>query len=168
LQKSINRSAKLERIFRASEHGFKVGAFHAKCDNLEDTLTIVRTEFGKIIAGYSHYKWNDRGRDGHVNDQERQAFLLSFDKGEKYVPQSDQDLICCSPSYGPVFGVGYDLLTGDCNLRNNSYAGFPHTYNREDISKIERSQQSFKGFSGSAVSCRFRVEEHEVFRVLFQ
>jgi len=30
-------------IFRASEHGFRAEAFHEKCNNIMDTLTLVRT-----------------------------------------------------------------------------------------------------------------------------
>jgi hypothetical protein len=52
----------------------------------------VRTQFGKTIAGYSHYKWN-AVHDDWVRDEGRQAFLLSFDYGEKYVPQSGKKLI---------------------------------------------------------------------------
>ena len=48
---------RVERLFRASEHGFSVASFHQKCDNQEDTLVLIRTEFGKTIGGYTHYPW---------------------------------------------------------------------------------------------------------------
>jgi lipopolysaccharide biosynthesis regulator YciM len=56
LRDSFGRAVRLEVMFRASEHGFSAAAFHAKCDDIEDTLTLVRTEFGRTLAGYSHYK----------------------------------------------------------------------------------------------------------------
>jgi hypothetical protein len=61
----------LERVFRASEHGFSAVAFHKHCDDIEDTLTLVRTEHGRTIGGYSHYKWNAVTSD-YVHDEERQ------------------------------------------------------------------------------------------------
>ena len=44
-------------LFRASEHNFSAKAFHQKCDNIEDTLVLIRTQFGKTIGGYTHYPW---------------------------------------------------------------------------------------------------------------
>ena len=53
----LNNPVKIERIFRASEHNFQASKFHEYCDNKDDTLVIIRTEFGKIIGGFSHYPW---------------------------------------------------------------------------------------------------------------
>jgi hypothetical protein len=89
LRESFGQPAQLERIFRASEHGFSAAAFHKHCNDIEDTLTILRTEFGRTIGGYSHYKWNAVSRD-YVRDEGRRAFLLSFGQKEKYVPQGGE------------------------------------------------------------------------------
>jgi hypothetical protein len=157
----------LQRIFRASEHAFKAGAFHEHCDGTEDTLTLVRTEFGKTIAGYSHYKWN-AANSNWVHSENKKTFLLSFDKAEKYVPQDRQYLIYCDPGYGPTFGGGHDLvLHGGCNASSQSYADFPSSYNRENSSKIVNCQQSWTNFSGATDRNNFRVVEYEVFRVRF-
>ena len=55
---------RVEILFRASEHGFSAKAFHEKCDNQEDTLVLVRTEFGKTIGGYTHYPWRSVNNTG--------------------------------------------------------------------------------------------------------
>jgi hypothetical protein len=128
----------------------------------------VRTEFGKTIAGYTHYKWNAVS-DDYVRDERRRAFLLSFDQAEKYVPQSGQQLIYCHPSSGPAFGGGNDLIIADgCNVNYNSGAAFPWAYNREGSNKIPNCQQSCTDFSGATADCFFRVVEYEVFHVLFE
>jgi hypothetical protein len=129
LRVSFGCSVRLELMFRASDHGFSAKAFHAKCDNIEDTLTLVRTEFGRTIAGYTNYKWN--AVRGYVRDEGRRAFLLSFDHAEKYVPQQEKNLIYCQSGNGPIFGR-YDLVIADgCNTNSDSYACFPYSYNRE-------------------------------------
>ena len=43
LLKALDNPIKVERIFRASEHNFKIAAFHERCDNKEDTLVLIRT-----------------------------------------------------------------------------------------------------------------------------
>jgi hypothetical protein len=167
LRESFGRPVRLALMFRASEHGFSAKAFHAHCDDTEDTLTLVRTEFGRTLAGYSHYTWNAVSKD-YVQDEGRRAFLLSFDQQEKYVPQGGWCLIYCHPSYGPAFG-GFDLgIAGGCNANSYSHAYFPSTYNREGSSKIKNSQQSYTDFCGAPSGCSFRVLEYKVFRVLFQ
>ena len=76
---------KAERLFRASEDGFSKDAFHQSCDNKEDTLVLVQTEFGKTIGGYTHYPWKSSGRS--VNDPGRRAFpLLSGHEREVRAP----------------------------------------------------------------------------------
>ena len=69
----------MELIFRASEHGFKSEEFHKKCDNIEDTFVLLRTKFGKTMAGYSHYKWNQVPHGQYLTDAGRQTFLLQLD-----------------------------------------------------------------------------------------
>ena len=46
---------RIKKLFKASEHNFRAVAFHKKCNNISDTLVLVRTEFGKIIGGFTHY-----------------------------------------------------------------------------------------------------------------
>ena len=95
----------MERLFRASEHGFSAKAFHQKCDNQEDTLVLVRTQFGKTISGYTHYPWTSHGGGEYVRDSGHRAFLFSLDMREKFVPQRDEKLIYRYSGWGPCFGV---------------------------------------------------------------
>lgn len=69
----------LNLLYRGSRDGFSVNKFHQKCDDKEDTVTIVRTEFNKTIAGYTHYKWDPAKKDQPVGDVNRRAFLLQLD-----------------------------------------------------------------------------------------
>ena len=73
---------KVDLLFRASEHKFSSSVFHKKCDNIADTFTLVKTEFGKIIGGFTHYTWN-AVKQKYVTDEDMKAFLISFDMLEK-------------------------------------------------------------------------------------
>ena len=127
--KSVNYPAKIERIFRASEHNFRAAAFHQKCDNKTDTLTLLVTHFGKTIGGYSHYEWKSDG--SYVNNSGRRVCIFSLDMMEKFVPQGDEKLIYRRKDYGPTFGGGNDIRIYDgCKDNNSSNANFPTTFNR--------------------------------------
>jgi hypothetical protein len=76
ISKALDYPSQIQLLFRASEHAFKVKAFHQYCDKINDTLVLIRTEFGKTIAGYSHYRWG--------NKEERQLKRNDF-YGDTYV-----------------------------------------------------------------------------------
>ena len=44
-------------LYRASEHNFKAAAFHQKCDNIPNTVTLVKTQFGKVFGGFTPLTW---------------------------------------------------------------------------------------------------------------
>ncbi len=107
-----------------------------KCDNISNTLVLVKTQFGKIIGGFTHYTWN-AVHNSYVNDSGKNSFLFSFDLKKKFVPVGGSHLIYCNPAYGPTFGAGCDLFIGDkCNDSVSSYAKLPCTYNVEGQEKF--------------------------------
>jgi hypothetical protein len=75
----------IKLLFRASQHAFSASAFHAKCDHIEDTLVLVRTEYGKTIGGFTHYKWNKDLSGTYVHDEGRKAFMFQLDL-QHYMP----------------------------------------------------------------------------------
>lgn len=40
--------------------------FHKYSDNVPHTLTLITTEFGKRIGGYSHFSWNCSADSAYV------------------------------------------------------------------------------------------------------
>ena len=40
---NLSKPKELKLLFRGSEHNFKAKAFHQNCDNIHNTLTVVRT-----------------------------------------------------------------------------------------------------------------------------
>ena len=61
LKKILDNPKKVERVFKASKHQFKASEFHAKCDGLKNTMTLIETEFGKIVGGYTSFEWTSKG-----------------------------------------------------------------------------------------------------------
>ena len=84
---------------------FKSCYFHKYCDDVEDTLVLLRTQYGKTLGGYCHYKWNDQRKDnnGWVSDIDMRAFIFQLDLHQKFVPKISQYLIKYDQSCGPYF-----------------------------------------------------------------
>ena len=64
-------------LYRASVDTFATSAFHAKCDNVAGTLTIVKTTDGKIIGGFTNQTWNHTG--GRKHDASAWLFNIEAD-----------------------------------------------------------------------------------------
>ena len=166
LMEALDKPKKLDLIFRASEHQFSAGAFHHKCDDIDDTLTLVKTQFGNIVAGFTHYPWNSV-KNGYVSKKDRRAFLVSLDLKAKMLPEMKGDrLIYCQEDYGPTFGCGDLTISDRCNKNKNSFSNFPTTYRREG-QKCQKNQDSLRAFVGVTKGNEFKVVEYEVFKVTF-
>ena len=109
LMNALGNPCRVESIFKASEHNFMPVAFHEHCDDIEDTVVLIRTEYGKTIGGYTHYPWTSPPDWDFVRDEGRRSFIFSLDMMEIFVPQQDKFLICCNGAYGPGFGSGKDI-----------------------------------------------------------
>ena len=48
-------------LYRASQNSFSAAKFHEKCDGMKNTLTILITEYDKIIGGYTPVAWKSSG-----------------------------------------------------------------------------------------------------------
>ena len=108
---------KLERIYKGSTDGFSSGSFHQKCDKKGHSIVVMKTNFDKIIGGYSVIDWISPPNTGKVMmDPSGKSFLFSLTLNEKYpLKKGEVYAVCSNRNYGPIFG-NYDLLTvTDCN-----------------------------------------------------
>ena len=94
ISESLKNPKGFQLLYRASQDGFGAEHFHKHCDNISDTFVLIRTEFGRTIAGYTHYKWN-QVKHGFVYDSGRKTFLLQLDLRQKLDPIMDSSLIYC-------------------------------------------------------------------------
>ena len=109
-------------LYRATRDGFSAQSFHSKCDNIPNTLTVVKTTNNNIFGGYTEQTWD--GECIYKNDPN--AFLFSLvnpsSKSEKGKVIEPQYAICCGSNYGPIFGRGYDLsIVSYSNINQKSY-----------------------------------------------
>ena len=93
LFENLLEPSELKLLFRASHHGWNSHAFHKACDDKEFTLTIYRTEFGKTVAGFTPFTWNNS--KGWTVDDTSSSFLLSLDNFKRYELIEKERAIFC-------------------------------------------------------------------------
>lgn len=69
---------KFTLLFRASENKFSADSFHKCCDNVTQTLTLIKTEYGKVIGGYTPLSWNSSEKHWAA-DKSIESFIFSVD-----------------------------------------------------------------------------------------
>jgi hypothetical protein len=151
---------KLQLLYRGSSHGFGCKDFHRLCNGHSNTLTIIKTSENYIFGGYSPLEW--RSRDSGVSDGSLKSFLFTIKNPHNlrpriFVQQKKKHAIHDTPTTGPSFGAGYDILISaqsDSGLHSVSNLGVTYV-----------NDTGLAGTSVFAGSSQFNVAEIEVFEV---
>ena len=152
----FNQNYTLERIFKASDHGKSPKDFHNRCDGISQTLVLVTAE-QQQFGGFTDVPWS-ADRTG-VQKESFNTFLFSVNQEKKYrvKPEQAKNAIYCRYNCGPTFGRGgIDLFVCNGNFGNNGST--PSTF--------ETDGNDF-GFTGMKFEQEFRIDELEVYRVIF-
>jgi len=68
---------KVDLLFRASEKKFDIRDFHKACDEINNTLVLIETEFGKVIGGYTPIAWRSTKKHW-APDKQQESFVFSL------------------------------------------------------------------------------------------
>lgn len=69
---------KTNLLYRASVDGFTSDVFHSLCDNRGPTLTLIKSNRGKVFGGFTTVSWKKNG--GYQADEEAFIFSLTHRK----------------------------------------------------------------------------------------
>ena len=153
--------------YRATRDGFGGDAFHRKCDGIPNTLTVIKSEHGKIFGGFVEKAWSSSGE--HVVDPNAFIFSLVNEDNKPFkatvsLPHKGTTAIVCSSGAGPIFGLGDIDIRSGSNTNQKGSSCFGASYRNEDY-KIEASNIS-KRKSILAGSHKFKTLEIEVFAAM--
>lgn len=161
---SPSGNAKFKLLYRGTRDGMDVNSFHKKCDDVEHTLTIIRSNYGKICGGYSDQKWNLTNN----YKQSAKTWLFSIDEKQKFpIKQANVTYATYSNAgYGPTFGGGHDLyicLTGSNGIFGGGgqqcYSNLGHSYECGNTKNNQQKQSILAG------AYNFSVEEIEIYAI---
>jgi hypothetical protein len=108
-------------LYKATRDGFTVKAFHDRCDNVPNTVTIIRNNLNFIFGGFTSARWSSTL--GSISDSN--AFIFSLRRSgtsnnNKLLIKSSEsyNAIYGLSSYGPTFGDGRDIYIRDLSNTN--------------------------------------------------
>jgi hypothetical protein len=152
------KSKQWRLLYRGSDHGFGGSDFHAKCDGISNTVTIILTTEGFIFGGFTPLAWDSSNQ--WKPDTSGQSFVFSVknphnrDFGRLGLKNPQYAIYCYAP-YGPTFGSGHTIHVANCcNANTGSYTRLGYGYvNNTGINE-------YQVFTGAQ---SFTVKEIEVF-----
>ena len=138
LIKRLEKNGKIQSfnlLYSAEKDGDKAVDFHNKCDNINDTLIILKTENNVIFGGFTHMAWNSSG----IEVKDNRAFCFSINNQKIYNVKKNKTAIFCADNYGPSFFshpffiiyLGNEFLSkkgNTCKKSNSFYDGLDTDY----------------------------------------
>jgi len=143
-------------LFKATRDGFTAEEFQKRCIGVNNTLVIARTNYGKIIGGFTPLAWElPKEPFVYYLDPTGKTFIFSCSLGEKYDLKENEYAICVSQMSGPIFGGGSDFeIVDECNALCNNSSNVGHSF------KYPRKAEEFYG------DLQYMITEYEVYQIL--
>ena len=142
-------------IYRASTHGDSVKNFHKKCDNINDTLTVIKTKEGLVFGGFCNVCWES---GNNLEKKDLKSFVFSINLSKIYFVSEDNEAsIVCDKDKGPSF-IG--MFTVNDNMLSSQSEINPYETQRYS------GELSLYEINGGEPT--FGIEEIEVFQVFFR
>ena len=175
-QLNTNKSFELKLLFRGSIHGNNAEAWHKKCNNIGNTITIVKSDYDYIFGGFTTIPWCNSSGDIidnnafiftiHPNIKIWNAKKSKLDNGNG-VPFNDSSVIenygsvCHYNGFGPWFGGNAFLIY----FHKQNYCSNDKTFNVGHGNILCGSNQT-NSKSPDSTRVYFKVKELETFQVV--
>ena len=140
---------KLKKIYQATIDGGDPINFHSKCDNVENTLVLIKSELQERFGGFTPIPWKSDKKGVYIPDPDNKTFIFSLDKNSIVSLRNSNYAVYQKIDVGPCFGNGWDIGIEGNPIKENKLWSFDSS-----ISKLSYDNK------GKAL-------EYEVFKVIF-
>lgn len=142
-------------LYKATKDGFNAKNFQENCLNFQNVLIIAKTDFNKIIGGFTPLPFiipDEPQR--YLYDLTNSTFLFSVNEKEKYLIKKNMNAICLTKNHGPIFGSNDFEILDSCDTKQNNLIKFGQSFS---------TKRSAKEFFGNE---KYLIKEYEVYQIL--
>jgi hypothetical protein len=161
IKSRLNKEVKeLKKLYQATIDGDGTLNFHSRCDNIPNTLVLIKSAGNRRFGGFTSAQWSSSSSGEWKDDPN--AFLFSLDKQKIYSYKKNGYAIYNYKDYGPTFGSGHTIWIGQHGIQEK------HLYTYESLSSCS---YNFNGdnnaLSEDGKASWIYASEYEVFQVIF-
>ena len=161
IKSRLNKEVKeLKKLYQASIDGDGAINFHSRCDNIPNTLVLIKSEGNRRFGGFTTSQWSSPSNGEWKDDPN--AFLFSLDKQKIYSYKKNGKAIRNYKDYGPCFGGACDIGIVQHGIQekhlqtSESTSGCSYNYNGDNYALSEDGKGSY-----------IYATDYEVFQVIF-
>ena len=147
-----------KKLYQATIDGEDASIFHKKCDNISNTLILIKSEGNRRFGGFTSECWESAIKTKY----DKNAFLFSLDKKKIYKCKKDNYSICCYSVNGPCFGFGNTIKIGKNPIKEKSL----RTYESNTQCSYEFNGDN-NALSEDGIFEGIFAKDYEVFQLIF-
>lgn len=154
---NISKEKKLSNqlLYKSKIDGDECSIFHKKCDNIPNTVILIKTKSGKKIGGFTSQIWENSPYTWKYDDK---SFLFCLNNFNVFKCVNYNRAILSYSFLGPTFGYGYDLYVPEkflkCSCKDFMQKNGSYFIKKEDYSLTNGEKN-------------FEIEEVEVYKIIF-
>lgn len=160
IKSRLNQDIKeIKKLYQATIDGDGIINFHSKCDNIPNTLTVIKSAGNRRFGGFTTQTWDSSNK----YKDDIYSFLFSLDKHLIYSYKYNGKAIYCSSDLGPTFGYGNDIYIGPNVIQakkmftHESWSGSSYDYYGDKNALSESGNARY-----------INAVEYEVFQIIFE
>ena len=162
IEKRMNKTIKgLRNLYQATADGGEPKNFHKKCDNIPNTLILIKSEGNRRFGGFTPIPWKSSGE--YIKDEEKQTFVFSLDNKKIYNLKDidyGNNAVYHYENYGPCFGLSDIEILGN-PIKEYKLHSIPHSFDYKGDKHPLSESNSSDNYG------KIKALEYEVFQVLF-
>ena len=152
----LNYFSKINLLYRASRDGDRTEKCHELCDNKENIIILIKSNYGYTFGGYCKIGFKTTKKE--LTKIDNNSFIFSVDSKKIYSPSKNRAIIVYTTNnYGLCFYKCLGFYDNFLN-KNNSFVC------EEGSEKILDNPPSNKEINGGKK--KFKCQELEVFQIL--
>ena len=160
IKSRLNKEVKeLKKLYQATIDGDGAINFHSRCDNIPNTLVLIKSAGNRRFGGFTSVQWTSPTSGEYKDDPN--AFLFSLDKQKIYSYKNDKKAIYCHKDWGPTFGAAHDILIGQHSIQEK------HLWTGESSSSCSYNYNGDNNALSESGGSSIYAAEYEVFQVIF-
>ena len=142
----------IKKLYQATIDGGDPINFHSKCDNIENTLVLIKSEGFKKLGGFTPIPWKSNGNN--KDDPSSNSFIFSLDKQKIYSLKQGWYSVYHDKSNGPSFG--YDIKMEGNPLKEKTLftKKWSYDYRGDNYPLLDNSN-------------KIKALEYEAFQIIF-
>ena len=159
IKSRLNKEVKeLKKLYQATIDGDGAINFHSRCDNIPNTLVLIKSAGNRRFGGFTSVQWTSQG--GEYKDDPN-AFLFSLDKQKIYSYKKNGKAIYNYKDRGPTFGGGHDICIYQHGIQEK------HLWTGESSSSCSYNYNGDNNALSESGGSSIYAAEYEVFQVIF-